>query len=129
MSEIILDKIELYGTLDVFQFVESQRLYFCKDVKIIDITSFQERLLNDILICVYDDQNKAELFIAAQEYLNDKKTVLFGKIEKVSNKREKHETCCTEGIIFIDSIKYVFQKAFIRVQLTKIGPPRLIIEY
>jgi hypothetical protein len=95
----------------------------------IDITSFEQRTIPELLIIVYNNKSRAELFSSAKDYLNAGKPALFAKIEKVSNKREKHEICCTEGVMFVGEEKYTFNKGFIRAELLKIVPKRLIIEY
>ena len=95
----------------------------------IDITSFEQRTIPELLICVFDDKCKAEIFSAANTHLHEGKPVLFAKIEKTSNKREKHEITCVNGEMYIGDENYRFNKGFIRAELRKIVPDRLIINY
>ena len=128
-KKIITDKIEIYSTLVSFQFVESQRLYFCKDVIMIDITTFNRIELEDLLMVVYTDHNVAILSHFAQDYISQHKPVLFSRIEKVSNKRERHEICGSNAWLLLDGDEYKINKIFARAQLNKIVPERIIIDY
>ena len=126
---VVLDRLEVYSKLKHFQFVETQRLYFCKDLTLIDITSFHRINIPELLVCVYDDKAKAELFSYAQEYLSAGKPVLFGRIVKISNKREKHEVQCENCLLKIDDIFYNIQKTFIRAELEKQVLERVVLNY
>ena len=128
-KSILLDKFEIYATLNKFQFVETQRHYFCSDARLIDITTFQQKILKELLIIIYDDVTCAELCKEAQKHLESKKPILFARIEKVSNKRERHEITCNEGRLFLEKRQFIFNKLFARAELKKFVPERLIIEY
>ena len=126
---IVTDKLEIYSKLVSFQFVGTQRLYFCKDVTVIDITTFFRVVIPELLMVVYTDLSVAKLCQYAQEHIDAKKPVLFGKIEKVNNKRERHEITCSDGLFLMDGDQYNFNKVFARAELEKTVPERLIIEY
>ena len=128
-KKIILDSLEIYSILDNYQFVQTQHIYFCKTPLLIDITSFQRIKLQELLVVVYHDEKTAELCHFAQKYLNEKKPSLFAKITKISNRKEKHEVICNNGRLFIDNSEYIFNKCFLRAELEKIVPERLVINY
>jgi len=126
---IISDKLEIYSTLLQFQFTESQRLYFCQSVILVDITSFFRKKIEKLLIVAYEDETKAQLGHVVQQYLNGGNPVLFCKIKKVSNKRERHEVTATDGLLILADAQYKINKVFARAELEKIVPTRLIIDY
>jgi len=95
----------------------------------IDITTFNRIEIPEILMVVYTDHSVAKLCHFAQDYIDAKKPVLFGKIEKVNNKRERHEITCSDGLFLMDGDQYNFNKVFARAELEKTVPERLIIEY
>ena len=126
---ILLDKFEVYTTLEMFQFVSTQRTYRCKDARLIDITSFDQRMIPELLLIVYPDCSSAEICPQVQEYIDSGRPTIFAQIEKVSNKREKHEICCINGTFFLDGRRFFFNKGFIRAELDKYVPERLTVDY
>ena len=126
---IRLDKLEIYGSLEKFQFITTQRTYMCNDVRLIDITSFQQQNIDSLLIVAYDAVEDAEICTQLKDYVDQNQPILFTHIAKVSNKREKHEIMGINGSLFMDGDRYDFNKVFVRVELKKNVPDRLIIDY
>ena len=125
----MLDRFEVYTKLKRFQFVETQRTYVCEEARLIDITTFQQITVPELLMVMFDNIQSAELCSETQDYIREGKPILFARIEKVSNKRERHEINCNDGVLYCEGREYKFNKAFARAELEKSGPERLIIEY
>lgn len=128
-QSIVLDRFEVYAKLIKFQFVDTQRVYVCTDARLIDITTFNQKTIPDLVMIMYNNIQDAKLCDFVQKYTQEDKPILFAKIEKVSNKRERHEITCHEGILYMNGERYSFNKAFARAELEKYVPERLIIEY
>jgi len=126
---ICMDRIEVYATLANFQFIETQRFYMCTDVRLINITNFFQKKIEELAIIVYENVDLAILCELAQKYIADKKPILFATIEKVSNKKEKHEIVCCSVILYMEGNRYTSNKGFIRAELDKSVPTRLQIDY
>ena len=124
---IILDKLDIYGRLDFFQFVKTQRIYIIRSVKLIDIITFREKTIDELLICVYDDESVAEICSAATQVMTG--PMLFAKTEKATNKREKHEVTACDRHLFLQGEYFTINKIFIRAELEKKSPERLVIDY
>ena len=126
---IKVDTLEIYATLDWFQFVSSQRIYFCKNATIIDLTTFKKKQTDELLVCVFDDASVANITCNGVEHVKQEKPCVFAQVVKSCNRREKHEVTTGVGNLTIGGSVFEFKKLFIRAELEKTIPERVFFDY